>query len=154
METTQKILLNSSINKKESNENASLNVSFSGNYKLLPEDGISDALNSYEVYLDERKKSNKFRLVVNINPFCSNVLFNPFTEIVKNEGTGDEVTWINYKNKYKDNTNVIGKLESFEWTPYDAIRDTQLSNEACGFEYHCGIDIFNKYLHRNICNTI
>ena len=46
---------------------------------------INDTINSYDVYLNERKNSNKFRIVVDINPFCSNVLFNPFTEIVKDE---------------------------------------------------------------------
>lgn len=147
METTQKILLNSSKNKKEVNENTSLNVALSGNRKLLPEDAISDVINSYDVYLDERRKSNKFRLVVNINPYCSNVLFNPFTEIVKNEGTED-VICLNYEDGYTDN-NVFGKLKTFVWNQYEAIRDTQLSNETCGFDYHCGIDIFNNHILRN-----
>ena len=147
METTQQILLNSSKNKKEVNENTSLNVALSGNRKLLPEDAISDTLNSYDVYLDERKKSNKFRLVVNINPYCTNVLFNPFTEIVKNEGKED-VICLNYETSYTEQ-NTIGKSNDFQWNQYEAIRDTQLSNETCGFEYHCGIDIFNNHILRN-----
>ncbi len=147
MDTTQKILLNSSNNKKEINENASLNIALSGNRILLPEDAISDSINSYDVYLNERKNSNKFRLVVNINPFCSNVLFNPFTEIVKDEGSSD-VVCLNYENGYTEK-NVIGKKPTFEWNQYEAIRDTQLSNEACGFDYHCGIDIFNNHILRN-----
>ena len=148
MEVTQKILLSSSKNKKEVNENESLSIAFSGNRKLLPEDAISYALNSYEVYLDERSKSNKFRISIDINPYCTNVLFNPFTEIVKNEGTPD-VICMNYSDGYTDDSNVIGKETSFTWNQYEAIRDTQLSNEACGFEYHCGIDIFNNHILRN-----
>ena len=147
METTQNILLNSSNNKKEVNENTSLNVALSGNRILLPEDAISDALDSYNVYLEERKNSSKFRLVVNINPYCSNVLFNPFTEIVKDEGSPD-VICLNYEKNYT-NENVIGKQKSFVWNQYEAIRDTQLSNETCGLEYHCGIDIFNNHILRN-----
>lgn len=149
MESTQNILLNSSKNKKETNENVSLQIEFSGNMKLLPEDTVEDSLNSYDIYLNERKESNKFRLVVNINPFCSNVLFNPFTEIVKNEGT-ESVVCLNYEDGYTENkNNLIGKSEYFVWHQYDAIRDTQLSNETCGFEYHCGIDIFNNHILRN-----
>ena len=147
METTQKILLNSSKNKKNVNENISLNIAFSGNKKLLPEDAINDSINSYDVYLNERKNSNKFRIVVDINPFCSNVLFNPFTEIVKDEGT-ENVICLNYENDYIEE-NTIGKPENFKWNQYEAIRDTQLSNKACGFDYHCGIDIFNNHILRN-----
>ena len=147
MESTNNIILNSSINKKSVNSNSSLNINFSGNKKLLPEDSISDIINSYDVYINEREKSNKFRLVINLNPFCSNVLFNPFTEIVKNEGS-DNAICLNYINGYTEE-NTIGKENSFNWNQYEAIRDTQLSNENCGFDYHCGIDIFNNHILRN-----
>lgn len=156
MEETNTILLNSSRNKKSVNENVSLNVSLNGNKLLLPEDAISDKLDMYETYLDERKNSNKFRLIVNVKPFCSNVLFNPITEIVKYEGSSS-ATCLNYikkekvGNKYTGYTedNSVGKSSEFAWSQYDAIRDTQLSNEACEFDYHCGIDIFNNHILRN-----
>jgi len=147
MEVTEKILLNSSINKKSVNENSSLTLNLTGNEKLLPEDSIDGTIDAYDVYIDERKKSNKFRLVVNINPFCSNILFNPYTEIVKNEGT-DDVKCLNFESGYIDN-NIIGKDTNFVWNQYQAIRDTQLSSERFGFDYHCGIDIFNNHIIRN-----
>ena len=153
MDYTQEILLNSSINKKSTNENASLNVNLSGNKKLLPEDGITDTLDVYNVYLDERAKSNKFRIVINVNPFCTNVLFNPFTEIVRNEGSKD-VECLNYVDggmTTDDAKSVVkGTFENstFKWTQREAIRDTQLSNEICGFDYHCGLDIFNNHTLR------
>lgn len=150
MEETQNILLNSSINKKSINENASLNIAFSGNKKLLPEDAIDGTIDAYDVYLNEREKSNRFRLIFNINPFCSNVLFNPFTEIIKNEGSNEPI-WLNMYDTERGKTidGTIGKRSGFKWTEYDAIRDTQLSNEKCGFEYHCGIDIFNNHILRS-----
>ena len=147
MEKTNNILLNSSVNKKSANENSLLNVSLRGNRILLPEEPINDVIDLYDLYLSEREKSNKFRLIVNIKPFCSNVLFNPITEIVKNEGSKD-VICLNYETNYKE-TNSIGKKSNFKWTQYEAIRDTQLSNDACGFDYHCGIDIFNNHILRN-----
>ena len=138
MDYTQKILLNSSINKEATNENASLNINFSGNKRLLPEEDINDSVDAFNVYLDERKKSNKFRLVVNVNPFCSNVLFNPFTEIVRDEGTSS-VRCLNYSalttseiNGLREGENsVIIKSDDFMWNQREAIRDTQLSNEYC-----------------------
>ena len=147
MEETNTILLNSSKNKKSVNENVSLNIPLNGNKLLLPEGAVNDELDVYETYLNERKNSNKFRLIVNIKPFCSNVLFNPITEIVKKEGDSG-VICLNYETNYK-NDNSIGKSSDFVWGQYEAIRDTQLSNEMCGFNYHCGIDIFNNHILRN-----
>jgi len=160
METTNRILLNSSLNKKSVNTNESININLSGNKKLLPEDAVSETIDSYNVYLDERSKSNKFRLIINLNPLCTNVLFNPFTEVVKNEGS-DNVYCLNFAPKNERTTSyikntligsqtaVIGKTDNFEWTPYQATRDTQLSNKFCGFDYHCGFDIFNNHILRN-----
>ena len=156
MKFTQKILLNSSINKKSTNENSSLDVCFSGNKKLLPENDINGSIDLYKVYINERKESNKIRLVVNVNPFCSNVLFNPFTEIVSGEGSSSAVL-LNYtpmttssiNEKSKPNA-IIAKSASFLWNQREAIRDTQLSNEICGFDYHCGVDIFNNHTLRKV----
>lgn len=160
METTQTILLNKFVNKKSTNENISLNVAISGNKRLLPEDAISDTVNAYDTYINERNESNKYRLIFSIKPYCTNVLFNPFTEIIKNEGSTN-VICLNYlPNSTASGLNisdyVIGKKQNinngwveFEWTQYDAIRDTQLSNNKCGFDYHCGIDIFNNHILRN-----
>ena len=160
METTQTILLNKFVNKKSTNENISLNVAISGNKRLLPEDAISDTVNAYDTYINERNESNKYRLIFSIKPYCTNVLFNPFTEIIKNEGSTN-VICLNYlpKSTASDlniSDYVIGKKQNidnewveFKWTQYDAIRDTQLSNNKCGFDYHCGIDIFNNHILRN-----
>lgn len=147
METTNKIILNGSINKVSADVNESLNITLSGNKKLLPEDTISEFIDPYGIYLEERKNSNKFRLVVNLNPYCTNILFNPFTEIVKDEGSDDAIL-LNYETDYKSEK-VIGKNSSFVWNQYEAIRDTQLSNDICGFDYHCGFDIFNNHILRN-----
>ena len=177
MDKTYDILLNSSINKKSVNKNTTLNIPLHGNKKLLPEDAISDTMDLYDVYLQERKNGNKFRLILNINPFCSNVLFNPFTEIVKDEGS-DDVLVLNYEGEMKTSVlngkigtenAIVGKTDDvigddFRWnrtikwqgglngtvpTNYEAVRDTQLSNDKCGFVYHCGADIFNNHILRS-----
>lgn len=147
MEKTKNIILNSSINKKAVNENSSLSINLIGNKKVLPEDSINDTIDSYKIYLNERENSNKFRLIINLNPFCSNILFNPFTEAVKNEGT-DNAVCLNFKSD-KTVPGVVGKNSNFQWDEYSFIRDTQISNEVCGYDYHCGIDIFNNHIIRN-----
>ena len=147
MEKTKNIILNSSINKKAVNENSSLNINLIGNKKVLPEDSINDTIDSYKIYLNERENSNKFRLIINLNPFCSNILFNPFTEAVKNEGT-DNAVCLNFKSD-KTVPGVVGKNSNFQWDEYSFIRDTQITNEVCGYDYHCGIDIFNNHIIRN-----
>ena len=148
MNSTEKVILIESLNKSSKNENMSLNTALSGNKKLLPEDGIDSIINIYDEYVKERTNSNKFRLIIDISPFCSNVLFNPFTEIVKYDK--DKITLLNYFLGQGLNVeNTIGKGDDFKWTAYDAIRDTQLSNSNQGFEYYCGIDIFNNHILRN-----
>ena len=148
MDSTEKITLRKSVDKSSSNENMSLNAYLSGSKKMLSEGGFNDTIDLYNEYIEERKNCNKFRLIININPFCTNVLFNPFTEIVN----FDKNMFLN--NKPEGTTGITGTIGkdgdgSFSWTAYDAIRDTQLSNEKCGFTYYCGLDIFNNHIMRN-----
>ena len=170
MNSTEKIILSGNLNKSSKDENMALNISLSGSKKILSDGDISNTVNIYDEYINERKNSNKFRLSININPFCSNVLFNPFTEIVKYDDNGDRSIFLNYadknSNKHNDEydggitgiTSAVGKeykagggntTYNFPWTAYKAIRDTQLSNDKCGFTYYCGIDIFNNHILRN-----
>lgn len=165
--------MNENIVLKNTGESASLNINFSGNKTILSENNVDLSLNLYDVYVSERSKSNKFRLVVSISPYCSNILFNPFTEIIKyyekdneekicvlpQESIDSGITTSDMVNNgILNEKSVIGKditfsgitnNGGFKWNTYSAIRDTQLSNDRCGFEYFCGVDIFNNHLLRN-----
>ena len=173
MNATEKFTLSESLSKGSKNENMSLTLNISGNKLILPESSIDTVIDSYDIYLNERANSNKFRLTISINPYCSNVLFNPFTEIIKHYKIGDTYRiWQIPHDDIKDGntTNelvnegvvdgdaIIGKdiniagesnNDEFVWNTYKAIRDTQLSNDKCGFEYFCGVDIFNNHVLRN-----
>ena len=50
---------------------------------------IKDTIDQYEVFEAERANCTNYRLITTIKPFCSNVLFNPITEIVYKEGSDD-----------------------------------------------------------------
>ena len=142
------ILLSEKLNKKSVNVNKTLNVKVSGNKKILPETSIDGVINAYDLYNEERELSNKFRLVFDINPYCTNVLFNPITEVVKDEGS-DNVVCLNFTPKTASEINgVYGKDGRLTYDEYEAVRDTQLTNERCGYTYHCGLDIFNNHILR------
>ena len=157
-----KIFLQSHLSKKSSNTSNGVNVQFKGRRKLLPTNDVSEIVSQYDQYLLERESCNKIRLTCQVNPICTNVLFNPITEIVRYEGSNN-VELLNYldgstelKNTdllYKDtkvlcSSNLNGNSGS-EKHHTNAIRDTQLSNTKNGFIYHCGLDILNNHLIRS-----
>jgi len=153
-----KIFLPANNSKKSNNSSFYLDIDLLSNKKMFTDNNIVGTINAYDRYRYERKQSNKVRLTVNINAICSNVLFNPVTEIIRYEGS-DSATSINYETikngniKDKDGSSPIkpkdGDDKSFEWNSYQAVRDTQLSKDDYGFTYHCGTDIFNNHLFRN-----
>lgn len=169
-----KVFLQSHISKQSSNTSNGVNVQLKGKRKLLPTTDMSESVSQYEQYLEERGKCNKIRLTCQVNPICSNVLYNSVTEIVRNEGS-DDVEVLNYGNEAlskgtikTENTSGKNKKVDFwsspSWNgdaltilngnakdshPTNAIRDTQLSSQSNGFVYHCGKDIFNNHLIRS-----
>ena len=159
-----KIFLQSHLSKKSSNTSNGVNVQFKGRRKLLPTNDVSEIVSQYDQYLLERESCNKIRLTCQVNPICTNVLFNPITEIVRYEGSNN-VELLNYlegkgstdlKNTdllYKTtdvlcSSNLNGNSGSGKHHT-NAIRDTQLSNTKNGFIYHCGLDILNNHLIRS-----
>ena len=169
-----KVFLQSHISKQSSNTSNGVNVQLNCKRKLLPTTDMSESVSQYEQYLEERGKCNKIRLTCQVNPICSNVLYNSVTEIVRNEGS-DDVEVLNYGNEAlskgtikTENTSGKNKKVDFWSSPYwngdaltilngnakdyhptNAIRDTQLSSPSNGFVYHCGKDIFNNHLIRS-----
>ena len=90
-----KIFLQGFRSKKSVNTSEGLNVSLKGKRKLLPTDDVEKVISQYDQYNEEREACNTIRLTCEINPICSNVLFNRISEIVKDEGSSS-VTYINY----------------------------------------------------------
>lgn len=157
-----KIFLQSHLSKKSSNTSNGVNVQFKGRRKLLPTNDVSEIVSQYDQYLLERESCNKIRLTCQVNPICTNVLFNPITEIVRYEGSNN-VELLNYLDGSTElkNTDLLYKTTNVlcssnlngnsgsEKHHTNAIRDTQLSNTENGFIYHCGLDILNNHLIRS-----
>ena len=111
----EKILLNKNRGKESTNINNSLAVQFVGSKRILPCDPMETVVNEVDVYNEERKNCSKIRLTVQVNPICSNVLFNNITEVVKNEGS-EYTKCLNFKT-LEDISNELKDLtdERYKW---------------------------------------
>ena len=139
---------------------------FSTHQRLLPSSDFNAVIDEAEVYKEERKNCNKYRIIITINPLCTNVLFNRISEVVYKEGS-DECTCYNIATtdiganlsntilNTKSGNELIGKtFNAFNRTSKDVgsvtlTRDTQLS-AFDEIDYKCGVDIFNNHILRSL----
>lgn len=122
--------------------------------KTLPFPNISTTLSQRSVYEEERQNGNKFRLIVTIVPYCSNVLFNPLTEIVKDEGSENPTVvtdCVNMDNApIKNVLNITDAYGECYPTRVHMISNTEYSSEKHGgYKYHPGYDFFDNHILRN-----
>lgn len=144
----KKIRLNSTSSVNSTNVTNFVDVELKQSTKLLPHMDTVDKVNLYEVFEEERNKSDKYRLIITINPVCTNVLFNTLTEVVKFEGEGNKTD----KVVLVENDTTVSVPEAMGDTNpdrYHMIKNTEYSNDKCGYVYHCGYDIFNNHILRN-----
>ena len=90
---TRKIYLNKNKSVNSVNEQNFVGVDLSTKSKLLPYNDVSDILNLNDLYIKERNNCRKYRLILTVNPICTNVLYNYRTEVVRKEGSS-AVTFI------------------------------------------------------------
>jgi len=64
-----------------------LDVELRNTSKMIHFTDIKTTVDKLEQFKKERNSGTKYRLITTINPYCSNVLFNPFTEMVYAEGS-------------------------------------------------------------------
>lgn len=161
------IRLNKSSYKGASNKNMNLPIDLVGNNKVLPIEPFNAQLSELDVYNNERRACNNIRLTLGVNVVASNILCNYITEIVKNEGSKDVILynvdgigqeerneiwakkWVCFDREMVKNVPTPVGMENNYRLTYQAVRDTQLSSEKFGYEYHCGMDIFNNHILRS-----
>ena len=83
----RKIFLEKNRSLISTNVERKIDVDLSTKTRLLPNHNLMDNFSLYKQYNKERDECNKFRVILNVNPICSNVLYNVRTEIVINEGS-------------------------------------------------------------------
>lgn len=133
------------------NDDKSMMVDMEQHYKKFIFPTLRETIDVHEQYLIERASCDKYRLMLTINPFCSNVLFNACTEVIKNEGeiykNNDNVILDNRQFSV-DGNNVYGLYQGL--TRSYMIQNTEYSNGKSGdIKYLPGLDIFNNHLLRN-----
>lgn len=127
-----------------------LKIDFDTKKRLLPDESLVDNFSLYEQYVKERDECCDYRLILNVNPLCSNVLFNTISEITINEGS-DSCKCLNFMNNGLDKQayakNATNSTNPIKY--YNAIQNTEYSHKKNGnFVYHCGLDIFNNHMLR------
>lgn len=113
---------------------------FKRTFRPLIHDTNSTALDLGAVFSSEREACTKFRVCVTVNPYCTNVLFNPITEVYR--VSGGQSGGYEYDIK-GDDDDSSGRA--------DMVRNTQYSSEKAEERYtYCpGADIFNNHILRN-----
>lgn len=139
------------IRRTETNSVNSINVDNNINTTIMhtsrpmPFDSTTTTINSYEVFMDEANASDKYRLILKVNPYCTNVLFNQCTEIVKDEGSDDVKAMLD--SNTTSCSDAYGKRSGIK--RMDAVYNTEYSREKVGYDYHLGYDIFDNHILRN-----
>lgn len=145
----QKLFLEKNKSVFSNNVERSIKLDLSAKTRLLPNDNIVDKFSLFKQYNKERDECTKYRIILNVNPICSNILFNARTEIVLNEGSSACTLLIgNTKlDKKKVSPNAVNTTEKIDYML--ALRNTEYSHKNNGcFVYHCGYDIFNNHMLR------
>lgn len=133
----------------------SVDVNLRQTTKTLPFPNVSSTLSQRNVYEEERQAGNNFRLILTIVPYCSNVLFNPLTEIIKDEGSDDVFVVTDVTNMNNAPVTIKNKIDGAigvdNPTRVHMICNTEYSSEIHGgYEYHPGYDFFDNHLLRNL----
>ena len=155
MDSKYKIRLGDTYSINSINTNNIIGVELQQTSKLLPYPSVVGEVNAYQVFEKERNSCEKYRLIVTINPYCTNVLFNTLTEIIRNEGS-------NTNNEKEENcleviTDKDGSFAKHTDGCYgivnpnrqQMIMNTEYSKDNIGFIYHPGYDFFTNHLLRN-----
>ena len=141
----RKIKLNKTDSVNSVNKKGMVAVEMQQTTKPLYFFDIKSTVDQREVFELERQGCNRYRLILTINPYCTNVLFNPLTEIIKDEGSDKPII-------AKDSNTITVEGDAYgKKTVHrvDMIRNTEYSRDEIGYEYHPGYDMFNNHIIRN-----
>ena len=153
----ERIRLNSTDSVNSVNKENFLDVEIKQHTKVFPFGNVIDTIDQRQQFETERENCTTYRLILTVQPYCSNILFNTVTEIVQNEGSDatDETNKLTFVNSNSDGITVTDtggysiKGKQTNVTNVDMVRNTEYANGERPFVYHCGWDIFNNHILRN-----
>lgn len=136
---------------RNTDEYADINIEQTTN--IVPNVSFNGIVDIDEIFRRERDACTKYNIILTVNPFCTNVLFNMCTEIVYDEGSEWQSPVLDTSSKDLSGYTIYGKQLGLNRT--DMVRNTEYSREGVGvFTYHPGMDIFNNHLMRNKTNKV
>lgn len=131
-----------------------LGVQLESTSKKLHFNDIKATIDQYEQFQKERSLSNKYRVILTINPYCTNVLFNPLTEVAKLSDDGVSIE--RYYNNNKTTSGIDGnstplRVQMVCNTEYSKTKESSTveNDENYGYTYMPGYDIFDNHILRN-----
>jgi len=136
------------------NKDNFLGVELKNTFKKLHYNDIKTTVDQYERFMVERAECENYRVILTINPYCTNVLFNPFTEVVRNEGSDDVED-----ERYWSNEEIVDGIDGDGSTAkrIQMIANTEYSKpynkkdkRKSGYTYLPGYDIFDNHIIRNL----
>lgn len=153
----ERIRLNSTDSVNSVNKENFLDVEIKQHTKVFPFGNVIDTIDQRQQFETERENCTTYRLILTVQPYCSNILFNTVTEIVQNEGSDatdvkNKLTFVNNQSNGISVTTTGGysiKGKQTNVTNVDMVRNTEYANGERPFVYHCGWDIFNNHILRN-----
>ncbi len=149
----REVFLEENRSKLSVNSESNVAVNLTGKQRLLPFDSAAETMSLYELYNTQRDNCEKYRLIFNVNPFCTNVLFNAITEPVWKEGSDSAISLLYEPIQVSERPDVFpnGTINTTETVDKEqAVKDTEYSHpDIGGIVYHCGYDIFNNHLLRS-----
>ena len=134
------------------NEENFLDVQLTSTSKKLHFNDIKATIDQYEQFKKERNESTKYRIILTINPYCSNVLFNPLTEVAKANDNGT------IERHYNNDTTISNGIDGFGTpkriqmicnTEYSKTEPDSRDDDKYGYTYMPGFDIFDNHILRN-----
>ncbi len=136
------------------NETNTLPLQIENTSKPLVRMDVKSVVDLYEVYREEYAVCQRYRITLTIKPYCTNVLYNVCTEIVKDEGSqkcipvsdAQPVSSTSNPEPYE----VYGKTSGL-YRNY-MVTNTEYSSpeKPLGYTYLPGYDIFNNHTLRSL----
>ena len=143
------ILLGKTKRRGARNETNKVPIDIKSTFKPAIIKDVKKTIDLYDVYREEYGRCDKFRITLTIKPYCTNVLFNVCSEIVKNEGSENCYSVCDNESAPRvSNGEVYGRLSSL-YRNY-MVSNSEYSSPEIGYKYYPGIDIFDNHTLRSL----
>ena len=142
------ILLGKKITLGGRNHTNTIPLEISTTSKPLVRKDIKETVDLLEIYREEYSKCHDYRITLTLHPYCTNVLYNVCTEIVKDEGSSTCNVVSDSNGTSFASNDVYGKTTNVKRAYM--VSNTEYSSPDIDYTYYPGNDIFDNHTLRNL----